>query len=294
MIERFLKAYGAPPPVWYQPFDEAVLRQANLLSFGHAALPTFDLARADYVISFGADFLGTWNSPVAQSIGYGEMRQGRPGRRAKFVQVESRMSQTGANADEWIPCRPGTEGALALGIAHVILSEKLAPQGARIARRLAHRRMVRGPARLRAGSGREADRSASAAVIKRLAHELAQSGSAAAIIGGAPLAHTNGLFNALAVNALESLVDTGTAQPILGFMPQLPLASPQRRCRPACSFGALNALSGQRTPQLLLLYDANPVFSAPPGAAQSAKPSPKFPTSSASAASLTRPAPRPT
>ncbi|MGA3223742.1 MAG: molybdopterin-dependent oxidoreductase, partial [Acidobacteriaceae bacterium] len=49
LIERFLKAYGAPPAVWYQPFDEAVLRQANLLSFGHAALPTFDLGRADYV-----------------------------------------------------------------------------------------------------------------------------------------------------------------------------------------------------------------------------------------------------
>ncbi len=59
LIERFLKAYGAPPAVWYQPFDEAVLRQANLLSFGHAAMPTFDLGRADYVISFGADFLGT-------------------------------------------------------------------------------------------------------------------------------------------------------------------------------------------------------------------------------------------
>ena len=83
LIEKFLKAFGAPPAVWYEPFDEAVLRQANLLSFGHAALPTFDLARADYVISFGADFLGTWNSPVAQSIGYGEMRRGRPGRRGK-------------------------------------------------------------------------------------------------------------------------------------------------------------------------------------------------------------------
>jgi menaquinone reductase, molybdopterin-binding-like subunit len=96
LIERFLKAFGAPPPIFYEPLDEAVLRQANLLSFGSAALPTLDLSRADYLISFGADLLGTWNSPVAQSIGYGEMRQGRPGRRGKFVQVESRMSQTGA------------------------------------------------------------------------------------------------------------------------------------------------------------------------------------------------------
>ena len=129
LVDRFLTTYGAPPAIWYEPFDEGTLREANLRSFGHDRLPTFDLGRADYVISFGADFLGTWNSPVAQSIGYGEMRQGRPGRRAKFVQVESRMSQTGANADEWIPCRPGTEGVFALGIAHVILSEKLAPPG---------------------------------------------------------------------------------------------------------------------------------------------------------------------
>src|SRR6202020_3145528 len=86
--------------------------------------------RSDYFISSGADFLEGTNSPVVSPIGYGEMRQGRPGRRAKFVQVESRMSQTGANSDEWIACRPGMEGALALGIAHVILSEKLAPKNA--------------------------------------------------------------------------------------------------------------------------------------------------------------------
>jgi anaerobic selenocysteine-containing dehydrogenase len=256
LIERFLKAYGAPPAVWYQPFDEAVLRQANLLSFGHAALPTFDLGRADYVISFGADFLGTWNSPVAQSIGYGTMRQGRPGRRAKFVQVESRMSQTGANTDEWIACPPGREGALALGIAHVILSEKLAPQGAG----------SRAGALIAGWSAGlpdytpeavEKQTGVSAAVIKRLAHEMTQSGSAAAIIGGAPLAHTNGLFNALAVNALESLVDKGP-NPLLGFTPELQPAAPAQ-----ASLASLNELV-KSSPQVLLLYEANPIFSAPP------------------------------
>ena len=74
------------------------------------------------MISFGADFLGTWNSPVAQSAAYGRMRQGRPGMRGAFVQVESRMSQTGANADEWVAGEPGTEGVLALGLAHVIIA----------------------------------------------------------------------------------------------------------------------------------------------------------------------------
>jgi anaerobic selenocysteine-containing dehydrogenase len=266
LIERFLKAYGAPPAIWYQPFDEAVLRQANLLSFGHAAMPTFDLGRADYVISFGADFLGSWNSAVAQSIGYGEMRQGRPGRRAKFVQVESRMSQTGANTDEWIPCPPGMEGALALGIAHVILSEKLAPQGAGSRAGLLIAGWSAGlpdftPEAVEKQTG------VSAGVIKRLAHELTQSGSAAAIIGGAPLAHTNGLFNALAVNALESLVDTGRdLGPILGFTPTLQLTTPAQASLASLSAFAQSALSGQpHGPQVLLLYEANPIFSAPPG-----------------------------
>jgi menaquinone reductase, molybdopterin-binding-like subunit len=256
LIERFLKAYGAPPAVWYRPFDEAVLRQANLLSFGHAALPTFDLGRADYVISFGADFLGTWNSPVAQSIGYGTMRQGRPGRRAKFVQVESRMSQTGANTDEWIACPPGLEGVLALGIAHVILSEKLAPQGAAS-------RAVTLIAGWSAGlpdytpEAVEKQTGVSAAIIKRLAHEITQGGSATAIIGGAPLAHTNGLFNALAVNALESLVDKGP-NPLLGFTPDLQSAAPMQ-----ASLASLSELV-KSSPQVLLLYQANPIFSAPP------------------------------
>jgi menaquinone reductase, molybdopterin-binding-like subunit len=273
LIEKFLKAFGAPPAVWYEPFDEAVLRQANVLSFGHAALPTIDLARADYVISFGADFLGTWNSPVAQSIGYGAMRRGRPGRRGKFVQVESRMSQTGANADEWIACNPGTEGVLALGIAHVILSQKLAPQstasraGSQIAGWSA------GLPEFTPGAV-EKQTGVSAAVVTRLAHEMTLSGSAAAIVGGAPLALTNGLFNALAVNALESLVDAGRDQgPILGFTPEPPFSRAGESAAPAqASFAQLNALaqsvlSGKAgAPQMLMLYEANPIFSAPPAA----------------------------
>jgi anaerobic selenocysteine-containing dehydrogenase len=255
LVDLFLSSYGAPPAIWYEPFDQGVLREANLRSFGYDRLPTFDLGRADYVISFGADFLGTWNSVVAQSIGYGEMRQGRPGRRAKFVQVESRMSQTGANADEWVACRPGTEGVLALGIAHVIQSEKLAPQGAGS----------------RAGSliagwsaglpdyspeAVEKQTGVSAAVVKRLAHELTQNGSATAIVGGAPLAVANGLSTAIAVNALESLVDHGSA-PILSFTPEL-LTAATKPLPPR----DLHALAGA---QLLLLYEANPVFAAPPG-----------------------------
>ena len=123
------------------------------------------------------------------------------------------------------------EGALALGMAHVILSEKLAP-------RAQHHEPVRLIAGWSAGlpdftpEAVEKQTGVSAAVIKRLAHELTQNGSAAAMIGGPPLAHTNGLFNALAVNALESLVDTGRDQRDR-YSASRPCCSLRRRCRRA-------------------------------------------------------------
>src|SRR6185295_15253338 len=130
LITAFMRGFGAPGPMVFEVFDDSVVRTANTFSFGRGQLPTYDLARSRYVISFGADFLGTWNSPVAQNAGYGAMRQGHPQQRGTFVQVEARMSPTGASADEWVPVKPGTEGVLALGLAHVILANKLRPETA--------------------------------------------------------------------------------------------------------------------------------------------------------------------
>src|SRR5689334_14590731 len=60
LVSQFLSKFGAPPAVEFEVFGNDVLRQANARSFGHEQLPTADLARTRYVISFGADFLGTW------------------------------------------------------------------------------------------------------------------------------------------------------------------------------------------------------------------------------------------
>jgi len=62
------------------------------ISFGREQLPTIDLARSRFAMSFGADFLGTWNSPVAQSAGLRRDAAGRPRVRGAFVQARSRMS----------------------------------------------------------------------------------------------------------------------------------------------------------------------------------------------------------
>ena len=255
LIEKFLKAFGAPPAVSFEFFDESVLRAANALSFGHSQLPTLDLAHANYVISFGADFLGTWNSPVAQSIAYGEMRQGRPGRRGKFVMVEPRMSLTGANADEWIPIKPGTEGILALALARAITEVT----------------NVKGQIKAQAKSNLdvvEKQTGVPAATLVRLAHELASNGPAVAIIGGASLANTNSLSSALAVNALNVVLGSVEKPGGISFTP-----TPAANSRPSTgkqggSFAGLRTLIQQiqqaaLAPKILLLDNANPVFSSP-------------------------------
>ena len=267
LVSQFLERFGAPPAIPFELFGEDVLRRANLLSFGREQLPTFDLARSSYVISFGADFLGTWNSPVAHGAAYGRMRQGRKGVRGSFVQVEPRMSQTGANADEWVPARPGTEGVLALGLAHVIMAAKLRPSESAAGAG----EVIEGwSAGLPGYAPGEVEKrtGVAAATVQRLARALVERGPGVAMIGGAPLAQTNGLFSALAVNALNALVGSVGEPGGVSFMPQVartPTAS-RAGSRRSLHTVASDVLAAEQSPvQVLLLDGANPVFATPPG-----------------------------
>lgn len=256
LVTRFMAGIGGSAPVWYAPFDDTVLRRANALSFGRFQLPTFDLANARYVLNFGADLLGTWNSPLAHSVAWGRMRQGKGGVRPKFVQLEPRMSQTGASADEWVAVRPGTEGALALGLAHVILAKALRPAGAAGA---AGALVAGWSAGLPAFTPAEVEKitGVAASRIERLAVEFATHGPAVAAIGGLALAQTNGLAQALAVNALNALVGAAGVDGGLHFTPLASAPEPPAQ--------ELRAFIASARPAVLLLDGANPVHGLPPG-----------------------------
>ena len=270
LIAHFAFRFGAPAPVSYELLGDDVLRRANALSFGRAQLPTIDFAQARGVISFGADFLGTWNSPVAQSVGYGLMRQGRRGVRGAFIQVESRMSQTGANADEWVPARPGTEGVLALGLAHVLIAGKLAPAPSTARATGLIGGWTQGlpdytPQQVATVTGIPAAR------IERLARQLGEMRPAVALVGGPALAHSNALFTAVAVNALNALLGAVDQPGGLSFMPQLDVAAATgltggTRTPPVTLERlAADALSGASAPGVAMIDGANPVFTSPRG-----------------------------
>lgn len=124
LARRFLQSFGSPNDVLLPRGDEAAL-QALTLTQGLAVAPAYDLAASELVLSLGSSILESSGSPVHAMHGFGQMRRGEGGRRGKLIHVGSRLSMTGAAADEWIPVRPGTEGILALGLAAVLVAEEL-------------------------------------------------------------------------------------------------------------------------------------------------------------------------
>ena len=123
LLKRFSEAFGTPnyfkcglnSP--HQPHFELMHGINNEFAY--------DLENTNYILSFGSQFLESEPAMGWYSRMYGLMRRGRNGRRVKIVQIDSQLSVTGIQADEWIPINPGTYGALALGIAHILIRENL-------------------------------------------------------------------------------------------------------------------------------------------------------------------------
>ena len=103
--------------VIHDALDDAALREAVNIAFGVSALPRYDIAAARFLVSFGADFLETWISPVTFAADFASMHGVDHGEKGRFVFVGPRLSLTGQNADEWIPAQAGSEAAIALALA---------------------------------------------------------------------------------------------------------------------------------------------------------------------------------
>ena len=122
LSESWLQALHSSRRLFYESFDYEPLRQAGAAAFGRAEIPRYAFERANFVLSFGAEFLETWISNVEFTAGYSRARA----RRIRdpfgaFACVAPRRSLTALNADVWVPARPGSEALVALAIAHAIV-----------------------------------------------------------------------------------------------------------------------------------------------------------------------------
>jgi anaerobic selenocysteine-containing dehydrogenase len=120
LFKRFLTVYGSSN-FMRMPSIQDSFEAANNASAGLYAQSGFDLENADFILSFGSGLIEGWGSPVRMIRANSAWRIAG----VKVVQIEPRLSNSAAKSDKWIPINPGTEYALALGLAHVIIKGSL-------------------------------------------------------------------------------------------------------------------------------------------------------------------------
>ena len=120
LFKRLLKTFGSPN-FYTMPSLESYLDVTAAAMHGEGKTIAFDLENSDFILSFGAGIIEGWGSPVSCF----KANASRKERHAKLYQIESRLSNTAANADKWIPIKPGTQADLALGLCAVILKNNL-------------------------------------------------------------------------------------------------------------------------------------------------------------------------
>ena len=120
VIEDFTPEFGNVEHIQYDAVSYSGIRQANMESFGMEVIPSYDFAKADTIVSVGADFLNGWLLSNAYSVAYGANRKPESGKMSKHFQFEANMSLAGANADYRGMVKPSQYAAVLAAIAEGI------------------------------------------------------------------------------------------------------------------------------------------------------------------------------
>ena len=195
LLGNFMENVGSKNHFVYEAVAPAVVRAANKKAYG-TEMPQLRLDKAKVILSFGADFLGAWISPLNFSNQYGLFRKGvHNGGRGVLVQIEPKMTLTGSNADRWIPATPGSEGVLALGLINALGAAGLAvpADAAAAAKDYSADRVSR-------------DTGVSVEQINKLAALLKERSPSLVIAGGAAEGYAHGSQNAAAVALLNQVL----------------------------------------------------------------------------------------
>jgi len=200
LFKRFLTVYGSPNFMRTPSMLDAYELTMYLMQ-GATGLPGFDLFNADYVLSFGSGLLDGWGSPVYAFRAHSHWLDNK----SKFVQFESRLSNTAAKSGNWVAINPGTEGALALGLAHVMIRDNQYSrefvdghtEGFEAFKRVVLDGFTPQIVAKRTGVG--------ASMINKLAREFASAKRPLAITGRGRGVSPGGLMEFMAVHALNAL-----------------------------------------------------------------------------------------
>ncbi len=249
LLDDLRQAMGSSKHYVYEAINNRVGEQVNEAVLGDAT-PRYRFDKAKSIVSFGADFLGTWVSPVHFSQEYAKFRTGD---RGVLVVVEPKMSLTGANADMWVAARPGTEGAFALGVANVLISKRHVDGGV-LPKKVRELIAEYSLAKVSGITGVDASR------IVKVANHLVLNRPSIVLSGGSAHEQANGTHNAAAVMLLNILLgNIGETIEASGRMPVENISA-----RTASSKAILDLVADIDSGlDALVIYAANPVFTAP-------------------------------
>lgn len=249
LLKNYLAALGSANHFAYDAVSPSVARAANKKAYG-VEMPRLRLDKARVIVSFGADFLGAWVSPVHFSQQYAQFRKATNGGRGVLVQIESKMTLTGANADRWLAIRPGTEGIFALGLINAlgVAGLNIPADAAAAAKDYPVDRVSK-------------DTGISPEQITKLAALLKVRTPSLVIAGGAAEGYAHGSQNAAAIALLNQVLGN------VGKTVEAPSTVPFPQVSPATgnryALQALNEGMEQSKFKVLFNYGVNPVFTAP-------------------------------
>lgn len=252
LVSNHLEAMGSNKHFSHEVVNNAVAQAVNRDMLGEAN-PRLRLDKAKMILSFGADFMGAGLSPVHYAGQYATFRTHKK-QRGLLVQVESKMSVTGGNADLWLPVKPGTEAMLALGIANLLLN-KLKMSDAGIpgeVRELINKYDVTTVARLTGVAGHR---------IQRVAALLKERAPSLVLAGASVEGQAQGYAATAAVMMLNHILgNVGKTIESAGEFPFPQLMAKQGGTADLVAFA--EAAKGQQL-DAVIFHGSNPLFTAP-------------------------------
>ncbi len=124
VIAEFSAKYPNTKHVVYDAVSVSAMLQANQMSFGVNAIPSYNFDKANTIVGIGADFLTNWISPIEYSRQYAITRKLNSGKKnmSRHIQIETALSVTGSNADQRIAVKPSQQGVVVTNLYNAIAS----------------------------------------------------------------------------------------------------------------------------------------------------------------------------
>jgi Fe-S-cluster-containing dehydrogenase component len=187
-IADFTAKYPDTKVVTVDAVSYSAILDANEANFGKRALPNYKFNEADIIVSFGADFLGTWISPEKFAADYVQKRvikDSKAPKMSRHYQFESHMSLTGSNADNRVLIKPSEQGAAIASLYNAIVG----------------------------GAPNVTVNLAAAKSIAKIATELKANPGKALVVSNSPVAEEQAMVNAInnALGSYGSTIDMANA-----------------------------------------------------------------------------------